>query len=253
MPSVRVRALSVCLSVTALVALTGCAKAATVSGPAWGTPAEAIEAALGKLSEGFDFTGQSDTSTGRDLMHGTEIQAEDKLSLVRTDAAATTGTRSIQIGDELWMRYEGIAGFPEEWGHLATGGGVFASGAGFIGPATWLPALLDEIVAVERTSGRRYAGTLDLGAVPFQETGLSSYQQNLLTDTDEVAFTIQLAPDGHIEHFAFTVEIGDDANEIAYNFSEYGKARDVTPPTGEEVTELTTATIVEWLLGGYGE
>jgi len=253
MPSARTRALSICLTVTAVVALTGCAKAATVSGPASGTPVEAIQAGLDKLSEGFDFKGQSDSATGRDLMRGTEIQAEDKLSLIDTDAAATTATRSIRIGEELWVQYEGIASFPEEWGHLATGGAAFASGAGYVGPATWLPAMLAEIGEVERIGPHRYGGTFDLGAVEWQKTGLPSYQQNLLTDTDEVAFTVQLASDGGIEHFAFTVEIGDESNKIGYNFSEYGKAGEVAPPTGEKVTELTTETIMEWLLGGFGE
>lgn len=247
----QTRALSVCLAVIVVV-LAGCAKAATVSGPAWGTPADALKAGVDKLAEGFNFTGETDGPIRDEISRGTEIPGEDKLSTVSSDPAETAVTRYIRMGDELWMQYEGISGFPEEWGHLTSGGEVFASGAGIAGPGTWVPALVDEIAAVERIEARQYGGVLDLGAVDRQKTGIPSYLFDTLDNTGEVAFQITLAADGHIERFAYTLETEDGEIATAVDFTGYGSPDEVVPPTGE-VTELTPTTIVEWLLGDLGE
>ncbi|HEY1179747.1 MAG TPA: hypothetical protein VGF17_26625 [Phytomonospora sp.] len=250
MLSLRVRALSA--SLAAVVVLSGCGKTATVVSPEWGTPKEALAAALEKLSEGFDYIANVQAATGQEAVNGSEIPGEDKLSIVSKDASATAVTRSVQIGDELWLKYEGIGDFPEEWGHLATGGEVFASGAGMIGPATWLPAFAEEIVEIERTGPLLFSGTLDLDAVDPQKTGIASYRLDSVDNADEVAFEVNIGKDGYIEHFEYTLEGPDGDLAMVYNFSAHGAATDVVAPTGE-ITELTPETMIDWLFGDLGE
>ncbi|GIG71288.1 hypothetical protein [Phytomonospora endophytica] len=252
MPSVRVRALSACLALTVAAVLAGCGRTATLDGPAWGTPDEAIAAAVAKMPEGFNFVAEVAGLAGQENVNGTDRPGEGSLSLVRSSVGAASVNRAVLIGDELWMRYEGIAGFPEEWGHLATGGSVFAAGAGMIGPGTWVPALVDEIVSVERTGPMRFGGILDFDAVEPQKTGVPSYQLDSVDNGDEVAFSLNLNKDGYIEHFEFTLEGPDGDLVMNYNFNEHGTANEVAPPAGEEITELTTETIVDWLLGDFG-
>ncbi|MEV0645082.1 hypothetical protein AB0I28_07440 [Phytomonospora sp. NPDC050363] len=242
------------LALAALFALSGCAKA-TVAGPPAGPPIEAVQAAAERLSEGFNYMGAYKTDVGIDDVNGAELPAEEKFTRSESSVYDSTATTSetIRIGDELWLRYDGSPYLPEGWGHLASGGGAFAEASAMIGPATWIPALLDEIVEIERVGAMQYEGVVDFESVDDELTGLTAYVASDVDDADEVVFRATLDVDGNLDLFRYELEgTARGTMEVVFSFTEHGQPREITAPD-EPMTELTQESMVEWLLGGYGE
>ncbi|MEV0645083.1 hypothetical protein AB0I28_07445 [Phytomonospora sp. NPDC050363] len=248
------RTLPAALVLIAVLAAAGCTKA-TVAAPTEAPPIDAIEAAVEKLSEGFDYMGAYETDQWADNVDGAELPGEKKLAISRSssDGSVTATAETIRIGNELWLRYEGIPDMPEGWGHLAASASSFVKETRTMGPSTWLPALVAQIVEAERVGTMRYEGVLDFEAVDEARTGLPEYQTRSLDDDDEVAFRAVLDVNGNIKSFRYELEGGPAGTlTVDFIFSGHGAPRDIVPPSGS-MTELTFDTVTDWMFGGLDD
>lgn len=250
MPAPRRRlALSVSLVAVGVLAV-GCAKATVVRAP-WGEPLDVVTKAAEGLAGGFSFRGDTVADGVRLAAHGEEIPGESKYRLYQsvTSGMARIATEMRVIGDDLWMRIDGVGG-ESGWGHFADGS-LITETANVVGPSVWVPELLAQVTSVERIDEREYGGVFDLTAADSDKTGLDrAIARDLPDEAEEVEFSVLLNTDGSLNMFSF--EIDDTAQgdvEIVYIFTMHGSPSDVTAPDGE-VVEVTDENALEWMSGG---
>lgn len=235
------------ISLVAVAALAvGCAKATVVRAP-WGTPLDAVTKAAQGLAVGFSFRGDTTADGVRSVANGEEIPAESKYRLFQLVSGGTARieTEMRLIGDELWMRIDGVVG-SGDWGHFADGS-LITETANVVGPSVWVPELLAQVTSVERIDEREYGG---LTGADSDKTGLDrAIVADLPDEAEEVEFSVLLNTDGSLNMFSF--EIDDTAQgdvEIVYVFTMHGSPSDVTPPNGK-VVEVTDENMLEWMSG----
>lgn len=250
MPVSRRRfALSVSL-LAAVFVVAGCAKVTLVQ-PVWGSPLDAVTKAAAGLSAGFSFRGDTTADGVRLKANGEEIPAESKYRLFQTVSSgmATIETEMRMIGDELWMRIDGIGG-SGDWGHFADGA-LITETSNVVGPSVWVPEVLAQVTSIERVDERKYGGVLDLTEADADKTGLDrAIGRDLPDEAEEVEFTVLLNTDGSLNMFSFEIDDTDQGDvEIVYIFTMHGAPSDVTAPDGK-VVEVTDENALEWMSGG---
>src|ERR1043165_5690962 len=236
MPAPRPRALSISLTALALLATAGCAKATVADAP-WGAPLDALTTAVESLNGGVSFENWI-TAAGADVeSEGDEIPSEGKLRIVQTIDNGTfeVGSELRFVGDDLWMRIDGVDG-KSEWGHFADGSMVAAM-SNVVGPSVWVPELLAQVTTVERVSERKYGGLLDLTEADPDRTGLEpALTRDLPDEAEEVEFGVQLNADGSLANFTYEIENSVKGNmQVTYSFTMHGSPKDVTAPDGKIV------------------
>ncbi|MEV0645081.1 hypothetical protein AB0I28_07435 [Phytomonospora sp. NPDC050363] len=249
MPPSRNRAtLSSFLAAATVLALAACTNA-TVTAPAWGEPLDAVKNAAERLAGGVSFQGWLTVGGDTLSVHGDDIPAEDKLrhyqQLSGSGGSLTTEVRF--IGSDAWMRVvtpEADTG----WGHFGEAGTIRDT-SGVVGPSTWLPLLLDEVIEIERDGDRTYAGVLDFDAVDVEGNGLGrSLSNSLGGDAEEVEFSVLLNKDGTVNTVKYEIENTEFGDiEVMYSFSLHGAPNDVTTPDGKIVEIEDNA--LEWFGG----
>lgn len=243
------RTMTAALVLAAALVLTACAKATFTPSP-WGAPLDALKAAAEKIKAGVDYTGQIDGGSNPAAVHGTDIPGQEKLRIYRQSGREGTQD-TIIIGQEMWLHYD-APGLPTDWGHFKDASFMMKSG-GFVGPATILPAVIEQIKEVKWVDERTYEGTFDFDAIDDEDTGFSSTELKDVDDADEVEFKVLMNMDGTISTFSFELP-GDDGDiKVGYSLNGYGAPKDVAAPNTADITELTVSNFLEWLFGQIEE
>ncbi|GIG85964.1 LppX_LprAFG lipoprotein [Plantactinospora endophytica] len=231
--------------VTALsVGVTGCARPGTEPGGGNGaapaaqvSPADALAASVRKLNEDtFTVSLKMSVMSAQGAMDPKGKKAN--LAMKMDAPGQSLDFKIILLGDDLFVKYTGLPGLPEEW--MRVDASKIKDGSTLdIMPEDdpmGVNNLMKGIVNVERDGERGFKGTLDLTKSPTADPeSLKMFGDKV----NAVPFTATVDDQGRlVEIAADTKTVSPLIGDMKVSYDNFGKPVEITAPKSSEVVEM---------------
>ncbi|MBV1850264.1 hypothetical protein [Catellatospora tritici] len=205
-------------------------------------PTEALAAASAKMKSqnvryAMNMVGSAVSMTGKGAADVTSHSSSAVLEINATGQKLTTET--LLVGDDIWLRFQGLPSLPKQWMHMKVSQlkpGSLTRRA-LEDPAS-VSAMLKSAFDVKKSGERGFEGTVDLSKSPTMTPQMLAA---LGDKADAVPFRVTLDDQGRVSVMTVDMsEIGKAAGVTMMKFElyEYGEPVQINPPPTADVIEM---------------
>ncbi|MDI1462422.1 hypothetical protein QEZ54_15735 [Catellatospora sp. KI3] len=185
----------------------------------------------------FNMSGDRSSMTGKGASDVANHRASASMEINAAGQKLTTET--IQIGDELWLRYVGLSTLPKQWMHVKISQ---LKATSLIRKSLEDPSSMSELLrsafAVKKSGERGFEGTVDMTKSP---TATPQMVAALGDEAKAVPFRVTLDDQGRISVMTIDLSrIGKTAGvtTMKAEFFGYGEPVQVQAPAPADVVEM---------------